>query len=531
MSQILIKDGMIYDGTGSKPFKADILVSGEKILEIGKPVSGEDCDVINAEGCAVSPGFIDTHTHADMSIFYDRQHSCSLLQGVTTEIVGMCGLGLTPLNSEQFDNYVKYSAGIFDNIPGFHPDFSTVDKYLSAIVCGNNIAYSATHSAVRIAAAGFQNVPLKGDLLEKAKKALRTSLEDGAVGFSTGLSYFPHYYSDTDELIELCSVAAEYDVPFLVHHRTVFANNIKQFDPTWEAMEVAKRTKVKLHILHTKTSWPDTAGNIKKRFEPYYSKAKEDGVDISFELYPYNAGSGYAVAFLPWRYTEGGYYETMKRLGDQQTSDKIVNELSKVLNEIMGDSTLVFTHLKNNVEYVGHSFEEVSRQIGLSLPKMIIKVLYENDLEVGFRGSESDDDEVNRILNKDIMELLTWPNYMVGSDSIPLGEKPNPRAFGSFAKILRMTREMGYPLEMIINRITKLPVSRYKLGKRGELKAGMLADIVVFDPLKVVDTATWDTPRSAPIGIPYVLVNGKIAVRNEKPTGLLAGRGLRRDKI
>jgi N-acyl-D-amino-acid deacylase len=527
MKNIIIKGGTIYDGSGSKPYIADLLVHDGKIQDIGQ-LAADGCELIPAQGLAVSPGFIDTHTHADTSLLFDRQHACSLLQGVTTEIVGMCGLGMAPLNHEQLDNYLRYSAGIFAMLPEPLPDFSTVDKYLGAIECGIHVAYSATHSAVRIAAAGFKNIPLKGETLDKAKQALRSSLDDGAVGFSTGLSYFPHYYSNTEELVDLCEVAATYDVPFLVHIRTVFANGLVPFDPTWEAMEVAKRTGIKLHVLHIKTGWPETAGNIAKVFEPYYAKAAEEGVDISFELYPYHTGSGYAVAFIPHQYTEGGYFRLMDRLADQATSRKILADLERIYHEIMGDADLVLTHLKKNEEYIGLTIKEVAKRLDMTIPETVIKLLYDNDLAVGFRGSPPPDPQVNHMMDKDILDMLMMPNYMVGSDSIPIGDMPHPRMFGTFPKILRLTREFGYPLQTIINRMTKLPASRYQLGPRGELKKGFIADIAVFDPGKVADTATWEIPRNAPVGIPFVLVNGKVAVRDGKPTGILAGRGIRR---
>jgi N-acyl-D-amino-acid deacylase len=351
-------------------------------------------------------------------------------------------------------------------------------------------------------------------------------MEDGAVGFSTGLSYYPASYAGTDELIELCKVVKEYDGVFMIHLRTEFPG--ERFDPDWEAMEIARKSGVRLHISHIKTG-QDTIGRPDILLKGY-ADAQNDGVDVSFELYPYHAGSGFLLVLLPGWALEGGYEATLDRLNNEKIWEKMQPDVAQLYENIFPGHDIVITNIKNQKDYTGRLLTDIARESSLTPLGAIRQLLLDNDLEVGVRGHLTMSPQEAEQLDMDLLTLLSMPNYMVGSDSCPAGEKPHPRAFGTFPKLLRLARERNFPLETLINRMTKTPAERFRLAGRGKVDKGMFADIVIFDPGTVSDHATWEKPRGMPSGIEYVLVNGRIALREGKVTGILAGKALKRNE-
>lgn len=522
MFDVLIKNGRIVDGSGEASYVADIGITGDRIYAIGRLSDASAKDELDASGLLVLPGFIDTHLHSDMALLYDRQHANALCQGITTEILGQDGLSYAPLSKDNLLAYAKYLAGLngyFEDVP---LDFTSVAEYLARFhkKAAVNVAYQVPHGTIRLEALGFNDKPLTGYALEKAKDLMRQGFEDGAVAFSTGLSYYPCSFSDTEELVRLCEVCAEYDVPFVTHTRSVFRD--KPFDPDLESIEIARRAGCKLHFSHFRTG-PANAGKTDRLLAPM-EKVMAQGMDITFETYPYYSGSGYVVIFLPLWAVEGGYQATLGRLADPGQRTAIVEGINA--NTFPPEGT--FTHLKKNEQYVGMDFKAVAEERGQSVGDMLCDILLEEDLEVGYYSNPTGDEFIRRQMDRDFVDLISRPYYMVCTDAISIGLKPHPRSFGTFPRFLRLCREQGLSYEVFANRASAVPARTFRLQDRGRIQKEYFADLVVIDGETVTDHATYQDPRRAPSGIKHVIVNGQIAVYNEKVTGLLAGYALQR---
>ncbi len=523
-ADIVITNARIYDGCSNPPYKADMAICKDRIEEIGNCSAYEARERIDAKGLALAPGFVDTHVHSDLMLLYDRQHANGLCQGVTTEILGQDGLSYAPLSGDRLEDYVKYIAGLNGN-PDIPHTWSSVWSYMSNFdgKAAVNTAYLIPHGALRLEIAGFKDCVLTKQMLEKAQRLLAQGIEEGAVGMSTGLSYFPGSYADTQELIELARVLAEYGVPYVTHLRSVFKK--EWFDPTGEAIRIAEESGAPLHFSHYRT-WPKNAGKVQELMKDI-DDAEARGVDISLELYPYPTGAGYLVAALPGWAVEGGWEATLRRLADKGQRERILPYVEK--SEVIREQR--FTHLRYHTEYAGQTFEEVAQKRNQTVAEMVCELLWEEKLEIGICGDfQRVRAETVRQLELDMLSLLERPNYMIGSDGIPVGLHPHPRAFGTFPRLLRFCREYGFPLEKMINRITLVPCNRFGFTDRGVIQKGKFADLVLFDPETICDTATYECPRCAPTGVVLVVVNGKIAVRDGKVTGIFAGRWLRRER-
>lgn len=525
MFDLLIKNVKIYDGNEGTPYIADIGIKGSMIEAIGNLSEAKTIDYIDASNLSAMPGFIDTHCHSDMTLLFDRQHANGIAQGITTELLGQDGLSYVPLSTDNLNMYAKYLSGLNGYFPDVPLNFNTVKEYLDKFhkKVAPNVAYQVPHGAIRLEAMGFIDKPLTGYALDKAKDLMRQAFDEGAVAFSTGLSYFPCSYADTQELIELCKVCAEYDVPFVIHTRSVFRG--EPFDPTLEAIHIAREAGCKLHLSHFRTT-PSNYGKTEELMEPI-EKAIAEGMKITLETYCYYSGSGYAVIFLPPWAVEGGYEATIKRLADPSLRERICQGMKE---NLVPPYDATFTHLTKNEQYIGMTFEEVAKSRGQTNEEMMCDILLEEGLDVGYFSNPTDDKDIREQLDKDFIELLKKPYYMACTDSIPYGFKPHPRAFGTYPKFLRLAREQGVPYETMANRFAKNPADTFNLYKRGSIEVGNYADIVIIDEANVTDTATYRDPRRSPKGIPYVIVNGKIALYDEKVTGIFNGYAIQRGK-
>ena len=384
MYDVIISGGSVVDGSGASVFRADVGIDGERIAEIGDLSESGARRVIDATGLTLSPGFIDTHAHSDGVLLLDPQHANGLRQGITTEILGQDGLSYAPLSADNYRVYRRYLSGILGEPPE-DLDMSSVAAFRSHYhrKVSVNTAYNVAHGAVRLETVGFRDVPLRGDAMERARELVRHGMEEGAVGFATGMSYHPNAWSDTDELIEICRVVAEYGGVYTTHLRDVNTERGFGGGGVAEALEIGRRSGVKVHFSHHRTD-PANAGQVSERVE-MIDKAKAEGVDCTLELYPYPTGSSFPLSFLPSDIHEGGTEAIMGRLRDRRRRDRLVRELESHPRRTLHDA--VFTYMKVNKDLEGMSLPDVAELRGTSPGETLIELLIEEDGQICYRGA------------------------------------------------------------------------------------------------------------------------------------------------
>jgi N-acyl-D-amino-acid deacylase len=524
---IVVSGGTVVDGTGKPGYRTDLGITGKRVSAIGDLSSSTAGRVIDATGLTVSPGFIDTHAHSDGALLMDPQHANGLRQGITTEVLDQDGLSYAPLSAADYRMYRWYLSGLL-GLPPEDLDMSTMAAFLANYhrKVAINVVGLVPHGAVRVSSVGFKDVPLKGAPLEKAKRLIREGIEQGARGFATGMSYYPNSYSDTAEMIELNKVVASLGGVYVTHLRNHETERGFGGGGVPEALEIGRRSGVKVHFSHYRTSAPN-AGQVDEIMKDI-DRAKADGVDITLECYPYPVGSGFPLAYFFGDFHEGGPKAILERLRDPRQRAKYVRQIEKMNRDsTMGENSWTYIGVDSHRQLEGMYFCDVAAQRGVSIAEMICQVLVETELKCGFRGAPPHSGRLWRQVEEDVMALLARPDYMIGSDSIPLGSVCHPRAFGTFPRVVgRLRRRHGYALEQVVQRVTQNPAERFQLKGRGVLKKGSFADVVVFDADRIVDLSSFEDPRVHPAGIPFVIVNGKVAVDHERCTGVMAGEAL-----
>lgn len=524
---LLITNGTVYDGTGAPGNRSDVGIEGKRVTNIGDLSAATASRVIDATGLAVTPGFIDAHSHADAALLRDGQHACGIRQGVTTEIIAPDGLTLAPLSRENYLMYMHYLSGIL-GYASEDLDMSTyaiaMSNYHNKTSC--NVAMFLGHGPVRLeAVGGMIDEPLTGDNWTRAERIIRESFEQGACGFATGLSYYPNSFSDSQELVDIMNVVKEYERPLSIHLRNHNTDRAFFDGGVEEAMEVGRRTGAQIHLEHYRTQ-PDSAGDLESILEPV-ERAKSDGVDVTLETYPYPVGSSFPQSFFPSWFHEGGPEPMLKLLADGESREEIV---SGILEGSRGSAVgNVWSNIGSeaNKHLEGMSFEDAAAERGTTVEDMMCQIMLEESLNCGFRGAPPASTRVWQQVEADIMELMQRPDYMVGSDAIPTGGMVHPRAYGCFPRMIgRLRRRHNIPLELMVQRLTQNAALRFGLKDRGEINEGKFADIVVFDPDRITDRATFEDPEQYPEGIPFVVVNGQVAVDHERLTGALAGEAV-----
>ena len=525
MFDVLIVNGAVVDGTGAPGLRADVGVVGDRIGAIGRLAGAEARRVVDASGMVVSPGFVDPHTHSEGDLLIDPRHANGLRQGITTEILGLGGMSFAPLSAPNYRVYRRWLAGILGDPPE-DADMSTVSamraNYDRRVAV--NTAYLVPNGAVRLETNGFRSGRLSGEQLDRARRLVRESLEQGAVGFSNTTINYPGGWSDTAELIELATAVREGGGVYVDASEPFGGRRAYGGGETPEWLEIARRSGVRMHFAHYRTS-AKTAGKAEEIMLDR-DAARAEGIDFTLDIYPYPTGATVPVTFLPGRFQEGGPDEILKRLQDPKLRETAAAHLES--SRVAALDSMVLSYVDGMPELEGMSLPDVARERGVSPGEALCSLFVETGLKVGYWGAPPDSVALWRRVDRDAMALLARPDYMVCSDITPAGGFPHPRSYGAFPRFLgRLRRRVGgLSLEDMVHRMTDRPARRFGIMRRGRIEKGYYADLVVFDRDRVIDTATYDDPRRFPIGIPYVLVNGKVAVDREECTGVMAGRAV-----
>jgi len=525
MFDLVIRGGTVVDGSGGPGRRADVGVTGEAIAAIGDLAAAEAGRVIEAAGLVVAPGFIDTHTHAEGALLVDPQNPMGVRQGITTLFLGIDGMSYAPLSPPNYRMFRHWLGGLLGDPPA-DLDMGSVAAFRRHYhrKVAVNTAYLVPQGTVRLEVIGFRDVPLRGADLDRARRLVRDGLEEGAVGLSTGSKYYPGPWADTEELIALCQVVRDAGRVYMCEPRSANLERAHGGHGVKEGVEVARRTGVRLHFAHYRTQ-PATAGRIDRIME-HIDPARAAGLDVSFDVYPYPAGSSIPVSFLPSDAQEGGPDAILARLRDPAERRRIAASVEAHANVPMAE--VILSYVSGRPELEGMSLADVARREGRDPGDALCQILLDAELKVGHLGAPPQSLGVWRQVSRDCVTLLARPDYMVCSDMTPAGSFPHPRSYGAFPRFLgRLRREFGgLTLETMVQRMTDAPARRFGLARRGRVERGYFADLVVFDPERVVDTATYDDPRQYPVGIPFVVVNGQLAVDGERCTGVLAGQAV-----
>lgn len=518
MFDIIVRGGDVIDGSGSPRYRADVGIRGERIAAIGRLDSSRAQRVIDASGRVVCPGFIDVHTHSDVLLLAHPRHEPKIFQGVTTDLLGLDGLSYAPLSPANLLMMRRFLSGL-NGEPDIDWSWSSVSEYLARFhrQVAVNVAYLVPHNALRLETVGFADRPPDAAELAGMQALLAQGMEEGAVGFSTGLDYYPCRYAGREGLIGICRTVAEHDGVSVWHVRKL---ELGLLESIREVLRIAAETGVRTHFSHYAVPDASRRGESEEMLA-MVDRARESGLDVTFDSYPYIAQSTALIVFLPRWVNDGGPDAILERLAQPETRRKICADLRSRSIDWSHRILTAVPSRKNSI-YVGKSLLEAAAMAGSEPAEFFCDLLLEEKLAVGF---------LTRLgVEEDVRRIMRHPCHIAGSDGILVGEKPNPRGWGTFPRYLGLyARDLGVlELEEAVRHMTSSPAARFGLYDRGLIREGLAADIVVFDPRTVIDNATFDRPKEYPSGIDFVLVNGALAVTQGEHTGALNGRALRK---
>jgi len=526
---LIIRGGFILDGSGGEAFEADIGISGNYIKEIGQLLSVRGKSVIEAKDLVVCPGFIDAHEHTDVGLLVNPKAESSIRQGITTLVSGNCGGSPFPIAEEIYEETKENLKELYQldltwrDIKGF---FSRLEEKGIAL----NYSTLVGHGAIRGAAMGFNDRPPSLEELEKMKKMLAENIESGAVGLSTGLEYAPGSYAKAGEIIELCRVVVQNGGVYATHMRDEGDELLESLD---ETIDVARKTGVSVEISHFKIAYPRNWHKIDAALAKI-EEAKKSGILIFCDRYPYIAGSTGLSFYFPLWAREGTTDEFLAKLKDPELESRLRAHLAEQEKKLGSWDKVVISSVvtEKNKIFEGKSVLEGAKKTGKSPYDFMKDLLIEERNRVGMVIFMMKEENLKRILAHPLVGVGTDGSAVAPYGLLHRG-KPHPRHYGTFPRVLGkyVREEKIVPMPEMLKKMTSIPAQKFGFAKRGTLKSGYFADIVIFDPDKVIDKATWTDPHQYPEGIEYVLVNGRVVIKEGDHTGDLPGKILRKEKV
>ena len=518
---ILLKNGTIYDGTGGKPRNADVAITGDKIVAVGNLKNAQAKLIVDAKGLAVAPGFVNMLSHSYNSILQDGRSLGELRQGVTTQIFGE-GASMGPLTEE-----MKKRRGI--------SNWTTLAEYLQYAEkkgISQNIASYIGATTIREYVIGLEDKKATPEQLAQMRELVRQEMEAGALGIGSSLIYAPAFYATTEELIEMCKVASQYQGKYISHMRS---EGNQLIEGVQELLRIARAANIPAEIYHLKASGQANWAKMDQVVK-LVEQARKDGLKITADMYTYTAGAtGLNSTLPPWA-MDGGLPELIKRLQDPATRQKIADEVRQPTTDwenmwqLAGSpERILLVGFRNPAlrQYIGKNIAEVAKLRGKDPIETIMDLIVEDRSRV---------DTVYFMMSEEnIKKQLKLPWVSFGSDAASmaaegafLNSSTHPRAYGNFARLLGkyVRDEKVIPLEEAIRRLAALPAANLGLAQRGLLKAGYFADVVLFDPKTIADTATFEKPHQYAVGMKHVFLNGVQVLKDGEHTGNRSGRAL-----
>ncbi len=516
---VLIREALIYDGENTKPFRGDVGIAGEKISGIGNLKDAKAEKTIDAKGLVLAPGFIDAHTHSDFNpLIYPKLFN-KILQGVTSEVVGNCGMSAAPVLGGHRKKIREIWAREGVKIPEVNwKSFKEYSKALMAEGLATNFVGLVGHGNLRSAVMGYSPKKASKSEIAEMKKMLGQAMSEGAAGVSFGLIYLPGIFAQKEELVELCREAGKRGGVCAFHMRSEGSRLIESIE---EVISIGRAAKASIQISHLKaggkTNWP----KIDEAFR-LIEKARREGMRITADAYPYTATAVELGVVLP-----DEIYQREDRVAlfrDPAKRASLLAELREYYQKRKRDwSTVMIASVENKKyrKYEGLTIQVIASETGKEPVALLVEMLAETNFEVSSFGFSQSEEGVDRVILR--------PYVAIGSDSIADGSrKPHPRAFGTFPKIFSRYSRRQKTLELgeAIRKMTSLAADQFGVAGRGRIKEGNFADLVLFDAAEIRDFSTYESPALLPRGVKWVFVNGTAEVKNGKPTGEKAARFL-----
>ena len=526
---LIIRNGTIVDGTGAPGYVGDLAIDGDRIAAVGDLGDARGVTEVDARGMAVAPGFINMLSWAGDALIEDGRSQGDIRQGVTLEVFGEGSSG-GPLNDEMKELEVASQGDI-----RFDVEWTTLGEYLEFLAdkgISPNVASFVGATTVRIHEVGFEDRPPTDEELDRMRDLVRQGMEEGALGVGSSLIYAPAFYAQTDELIELSKVAAEYGGMYISHMRSEGNALLESVD---ELLTIAREAGIKAEIYHLKAGGQSNWGKLEEVIGKVET-ARAEGLEITADMYAYTAGStGLDAAMPPW-VQEGGYEAWAERLQDPATRDRVRREMTRPTDEwenLMlaagGEGTLLVGFRNAELrEYTGKTLAEVAELRGTSIPDTAMDLVVEDASRVQVVYFLMSEDNVRRQI------ALPWVSFCsdagsYATEGVFLNTSTHPRAYGNFARLLgRYVRDQQVmSLEEAVRKLTSLPAGNLRIQDRGQLAPGYFADLVVFDPGTIQDHATYEAPHQYATGVIHVWVNGTQVLRDGDHTGATPGRVVR----
>jgi N-acyl-D-amino-acid deacylase len=531
---MMISGGRVIDGTGGPAVEMDIGLDGPRITGIHKPGTAKGALRIDAAGRIVCPGFIDIHTHSDLSLMGCPLAESKIRQGVTTEVVGNCGGSAAPLLG-----VAKEAATVHAARYSVQVDWVTMEEYLLRMAnlrTSVNVATLVGADTIRQGVIGAADEQPTDSQLNEMKELVGESIRQGAFGVSSGLIYAPGCYANTDELIALASTSASLGGIYASHIR---GEGRTMLDAVSEAISIGKEAGARVQISHHKAAGRQNWGLVEKTMN-MIEEARGEGVDVAFDVYPYTASCTYLSAVLPPWVHDGGHEATLERLSNPDSRERIKRELSNrettwenVVAENQWDNIEVSGFRKSENKVYNHKrINDIAREKGADPTELVFDLLVEEELEVTAIFHEMCEEDVERVISHPLSSIAS--DGEVSATYGPFVDiAEHPRAFGTFPRAIRryVLDKPLVPLEEMIRKMTSAPAARLGITDRGVIRKGMMADIVVFDPLTIRDRATFADTHQYSEGVTEVVVNGILTIEGGEHLKERAGMVLRKPSL